>query len=351
MSFESLPHSPSNPSAPGMVSCWDSKNLFKIMPYMFPSTKELTFPYKLFRIVCHCKSKAIAWNGDGKSVLININDFQTEYLNKGIFQTKRLASFVRQLNLYGFKKVKDQRFLKERDVNSYVWQYEHKYFVKDNPNLLVYVNRTHTLRTRPKKQSNQHQSNLTFPPPNGMQYGSFDPYNTLPFDSVYGGNNCFIPLDGSTTFTNQISSRISANEYNYYNQLGLPCSSTSFPYPEDMGISFSDPDFNLRDGYMTEQTFYLPNLKKLAMNNEKNIQATIIDKAELSDKAIGDKLPEGNIDKSDSIDDINDSKDKYIKSIVIKNLENNLKTEAIVLCDTKVENDNFNPEFRPRVLI
>ncbi|XP_003427193.1 heat shock transcription factor, X-linked member 4-like [Nasonia vitripennis] len=69
---------------------------------------SLRFPQKLWRIVNECRSGAIGWGPDGLSVLVDYDSFQREYLNgsdSGIFKTSNMASFIRQLNLYGFRKL------------------------------------------------------------------------------------------------------------------------------------------------------------------------------------------------------------------------------------------------------
>jgi hypothetical protein len=68
---------------------------------------SLRFPQKLWRIVNECKTGAITWGANGLTVLLNYKSFQEEYLHceNSIFKTTNIASFIRQLNLYGFRKV------------------------------------------------------------------------------------------------------------------------------------------------------------------------------------------------------------------------------------------------------
>ncbi|EEC09792.1 heat shock factor protein-like [Ixodes scapularis] len=67
----------------------------------------LRFPKKLWRIVNECRSGAIAWSSDGTAVVIDYPKFQSDYLDNrlDIFKTNNITSFIRQLNLYGFRKV------------------------------------------------------------------------------------------------------------------------------------------------------------------------------------------------------------------------------------------------------
>ncbi|KAK6623043.1 hypothetical protein RUM43_008895 [Polyplax serrata] len=70
----------------------------------------LKFPQKLWRIVNECNTGAIQWGIYGKTILIDYNLFQAQYLECEIpkFKTRNMTSFVRQLNMYGFKKMQTQ---------------------------------------------------------------------------------------------------------------------------------------------------------------------------------------------------------------------------------------------------
>lgn len=69
--------------------------------------ENMKFPHKLWNIVNDCTSGAIAWSSSGSTILVNSEQFQDQYLTAGAakFKTKNMASFIRQLNLYGFRKV------------------------------------------------------------------------------------------------------------------------------------------------------------------------------------------------------------------------------------------------------
>ncbi|XP_012288676.1 heat shock transcription factor, X-linked member 4 [Orussus abietinus] len=68
---------------------------------------SMRFPQKLWKIINDCKSGAIRWSKGGNSILLDYKMFQDEYLGSTnpVFKTSNITSFIRQLNLYGFRKV------------------------------------------------------------------------------------------------------------------------------------------------------------------------------------------------------------------------------------------------------
>lgn len=71
---------------------------------------SLTFPRKLWKIAESNHFKSIWWDENGTSIVINEELFKQEVLEKNapfrIFGTDNMKSFVRQLNLYGFRKMR-----------------------------------------------------------------------------------------------------------------------------------------------------------------------------------------------------------------------------------------------------
>ena len=70
----------------------------------------LSFPRKLWRIVEDAAFTSVHWNDEGDTVVIEADLFQIEVLQcRGtdqIFKTDSIKSFIRELNLYGLRKVR-----------------------------------------------------------------------------------------------------------------------------------------------------------------------------------------------------------------------------------------------------
>ncbi|EFN83280.1 Heat shock factor protein 5 [Harpegnathos saltator] len=105
--------------------------------------QSMRFPQKLWKIVNECKTGAIRWGANGDTILLDYKRFQTEYLDaqRPIFKTTNITSFIRQLNLYGFRKV---TYAHSRDPicnshNPHVHEFLHDSFRTDRTDLLSKV--------------------------------------------------------------------------------------------------------------------------------------------------------------------------------------------------------------------
>ncbi|KAH9362819.1 hypothetical protein HPB48_015218 [Haemaphysalis longicornis] len=89
-----------------------------------------SFPTKLRKLADECKSGAITWSADGTGVAIDHTNSRWDYLDSrlNIFKTTSIASFARQLNLYGFQKVSPDLHVFRNDS-----------FDKDRPDILLAV--------------------------------------------------------------------------------------------------------------------------------------------------------------------------------------------------------------------
>lgn len=84
---------------------------------------------------------AIRWSGNGDAIVIfDADTFKRVILDKTaeMFKTKNFTSFVRQLNLYGFRKVPTNG---KSDPNKNM-KFEHPHFVQHKPQMMHLVQRT-----------------------------------------------------------------------------------------------------------------------------------------------------------------------------------------------------------------
>ncbi|XP_077002568.1 transmembrane protein 185A isoform X1 [Tamandua tetradactyla] len=127
---------------------------------------SLPFPKKLWKIVNSNRFASIWWDRGGTCIGINEKLFEKEILERvgsnKIFETDCMKSFIRQLNLYGFSKMRQDThrsvcltnfFTEERPVCivSKVEFYCSPYFKRDSPHLLTRMKRRVGVKTALKQ--------------------------------------------------------------------------------------------------------------------------------------------------------------------------------------------------------
>lgn len=117
------------------------------------------FPKKLWDLINNEKYYyCLRWSEDGQLVYLNRDEFEDSYLKtaENQFHTQKAISFVRQMNMYGFRKVDD-------------CYYENDYFKRGCEHLLKNMIRKH-----PNKNQQHQQPRQTFHQQQGQQLTSGD---------------------------------------------------------------------------------------------------------------------------------------------------------------------------------
>lgn len=96
------------------------------------ANKVPKFLKRLFRETSDPENKQICWSNDGRRVVIVDKDRFVKTTLKRLSKTKDYSGFVRQLNIYGFVKMKNDR-------NSGAEEYYNSFFRKDEPHLLEQI--------------------------------------------------------------------------------------------------------------------------------------------------------------------------------------------------------------------
>eukprot|EP00591_Stephanopyxis_turris_P000016 CAMPEP_0195517422 /NCGR_PEP_ID=MMETSP0794_2-20130614/10773_1 /TAXON_ID=515487 /ORGANISM="Stephanopyxis turris, Strain CCMP 815" /LENGTH=467 /DNA_ID=CAMNT_0040646233 /DNA_START=22 /DNA_END=1425 /DNA_ORIENTATION=+ len=112
------------------------------------------FLRKTFHMINTCDTSIATWSKDGYTFEIKDVDTFSSKIIPQYFSHNKFSSFVRQLNFYGFRKVKADRIRKpaENDVESKYWRFRHEHFKKDRPDLLVKIRKGNQVATPDQRE-------------------------------------------------------------------------------------------------------------------------------------------------------------------------------------------------------
>ncbi|XP_070576252.1 uncharacterized protein [Ptychodera flava] len=133
------------------------------------------FPVKLWKLCSEKKYRSIQWGPGGRSIVVNSSIFKDEVLNDafGMFKTQNFSSFVRQLNLYGFRKIPTARSHETFDINGNcdLHHFQHTHFLQTRPDLLAHVRRS-TAASRRKAAAAQNSYCYSHPRPPKLSHSA-----------------------------------------------------------------------------------------------------------------------------------------------------------------------------------
>eukprot|EP00529_Nitzschia_sp_RCC80_P023294 CAMPEP_0113457230 /NCGR_PEP_ID=MMETSP0014_2-20120614/9299_1 /TAXON_ID=2857 /ORGANISM="Nitzschia sp." /LENGTH=471 /DNA_ID=CAMNT_0000348715 /DNA_START=247 /DNA_END=1662 /DNA_ORIENTATION=+ /assembly_acc=CAM_ASM_000159 len=99
------------------------------------------FLRKSFDLIEHADPEIVSWSEDGKSFVVKDVKKFTDDVIPSYFKHNNFSSFVRQLNFYGFRKVKDEnlKINNEPSIEDKYWKFRHPMFLKGRPDLLIEI--------------------------------------------------------------------------------------------------------------------------------------------------------------------------------------------------------------------
>ncbi|CAM9220151.1 unnamed protein product, partial [Hapterophycus canaliculatus] len=111
---------------------------------------EPIFLRKTYEMINSCEDIHAAWTAAGDTFVIKDPDTFANEVIPRFFKHNKFSSFVRQLNFYGFRKVKSNITVEGHD--SKWWEFKHDLFLRDKPNLLSEIRRATHYGVTPEKQ-------------------------------------------------------------------------------------------------------------------------------------------------------------------------------------------------------
>mmetsp|Transcript_447 Transcript_447/g.667 ORF Transcript_447/g.667 Transcript_447/m.667 type:complete len:448 (+) Transcript_447:159-1502(+) len=104
------------------------------------------FLRKTYHMVDTCKAEIACWSEDGETFVVKNTDVFEKTVIPQFFKHSKFSSFVRQLNFYGFRKIKYADTIKidaklEAETANF-WRFRHEKFQRGKPELLIEIKRS-----------------------------------------------------------------------------------------------------------------------------------------------------------------------------------------------------------------
>eukprot|EP00349_Pseudokeronopsis_sp_Brazil_P003909 CAMPEP_0202964494 /NCGR_PEP_ID=MMETSP1396-20130829/8575_1 /ASSEMBLY_ACC=CAM_ASM_000872 /TAXON_ID= /ORGANISM="Pseudokeronopsis sp., Strain Brazil" /LENGTH=509 /DNA_ID=CAMNT_0049686647 /DNA_START=67 /DNA_END=1596 /DNA_ORIENTATION=+ len=95
------------------------------------------FLRKAYHMICACPPEIGGWSDEGDTIIVKDVKLFAEKVIPTVYRHNNFASFVRQLNFYGFRKVRSESLEKAE-----WWIFRHPSFLRDQPNLISEIKRS-----------------------------------------------------------------------------------------------------------------------------------------------------------------------------------------------------------------
>lgn len=102
------------------------------------------FLRKTYAMISTCDPSYACWSDNGETFLVKNPEVFARDIIPQFFKHNKFASFVRQLNFYGFRKIKNESILVSDETAPHTpeykyWKFRHEKFLRGRPDLLVEI--------------------------------------------------------------------------------------------------------------------------------------------------------------------------------------------------------------------
>jgi len=112
------------------------------------------FLKKTFHMINTCDPEIAAWSEDGLTFIVKDPDTFASDVIPQFFKHNNFSSFVRQLNFYGFRKIKSDsiRINDDEDESSKWWRFKHESFIRGRVDLLKEIRKANQVNAADQEE-------------------------------------------------------------------------------------------------------------------------------------------------------------------------------------------------------
>lgn len=123
------------------------------------------FLQKTYHMIDTCNPEIASWSDDGNTFVVKDPDIFARDVIPQFFKHNNFSSFVRQLNFYGFRKIKNEPIKlsnkTSEEPDSKYWRFRHEYFLRGRPDLLTEIKKANHSQGADQEEVNALKKEVT----------------------------------------------------------------------------------------------------------------------------------------------------------------------------------------------